>query len=61
MKKNKGADLTIEFPSTFSLEDIDNIKSDLLDFFEKKKHYGANYGKKEGIKIKTILWSTNDT
>jgi len=57
---NKGINILIELPSTFSAEDAEKIKTDLLDLFEKKKHYGAYYGKKEGIKIKTILWSTND-
>ena len=41
-------------------EDVEKIKTDLLDFFEKKNNYGADYGKKEGIKIKAILWATND-
>jgi hypothetical protein len=57
---NKGINLTIELPKTFSLEDAEKIKKDLLDFFEKKNNYGANYGAKEGIKIKSVLWSTND-
>ena len=57
---NKGINLTIELPKTFSLEDAENIKKDLLDFFEKKSNYGANYGAKEGIKIKSVLWTTND-
>jgi len=57
---NKGINLIIELPKTFSLEDSEKIKKDLLDFFEKKNNYGANYGAKEGIKIKSILWSTND-
>jgi hypothetical protein len=57
---NKGINLIIELPKTFSLEDSEKIKKDLLDFFEKKNNYGANYGKKEGIKIKTIIWSEND-
>jgi hypothetical protein len=52
--------LTIELPKTFSLEDAEKIKKDLLDFFEKKNNYGANYGAKEGIKIKSVLWTTND-
>lgn len=56
----KGINLTIELPRTFSLEDSEIIKKDLLDFFEKKNYYGAKYGAKEGIKIKTILWSAND-
>ena len=57
---NKGINLTIELPKSFSIEDAEKIKLDLLDFFEKKNNYGANYGKKEGIKIKKILWSAND-
>jgi hypothetical protein len=57
---HKGINLTIELPKTFSLEDSEKIKQDLLDFFETKKYYGAKYGAKEGIKIKSILWSTND-
>ena len=57
---NKGVNLLLELPKSFSLEDADKIKSDLLVFFEKKNNYGANYGKKEGIKIKIILWSAND-
>jgi hypothetical protein len=57
---NKGINLIIELPKTFSLEDSEKIKKDLLDFFEKKNNYGANYGSKEGIKIKTIIWSEND-
>lgn len=57
---NKGINLTIELPKSFSIEDAEKIKLDLLDFFEKKNNYGANYGKKEGIKIKTILWSANE-
>jgi hypothetical protein len=57
---NKGINLTIELPKTFSLEDAEKIKKDLLDFFEKKNNYGANYGAKEGIKIKSVLWTTND-
>jgi hypothetical protein len=57
---NKGINLIIELPKTFSLEDSEKIKKDLLDFFEKKNNYGANYGAKEGIKIKSVLWSTND-
>lgn len=57
---NKGINLTIELPKTFSLEDAEKIKKDLLDFFEKKNNYGANYGAKEGVKIKSVLWTTND-
>ena len=57
---NKGVNLVIELPKSFCSEDADKIKADLLDFFEKKNNYGANYGKKEGIKIKKILWSAND-
>jgi hypothetical protein len=57
---NKGINLIIELPKTFSLEDSEKIKKDLLDFFEKKNNYGANYGAKEGIKIKSVLWSAND-
>jgi hypothetical protein len=57
---NKGINILIELPSTFSAEDAEKIKIDLLDFFEKKSNYGADYGKKEGIKIKPILWCTND-
>ena len=57
---NKGINLIIELPKTFSLEDAEKIKKDLLDFFEKKNNYGANYGAKEGIKIKSVLWSAND-
>jgi hypothetical protein len=57
---NKGVNLSIELPKSFSHEDAEKIKADLFDFFEKKNNYGANYGKKEGIKIKTILWSAND-
>jgi hypothetical protein len=57
---NKGINLTIELPKTFSLEDAEKIKKDLLDFFEKKNNYGANYGAKEGIKIKSVRWTTND-
>lgn len=57
---NKGVNILIELPSTFSEEDVEKIKIDLLDFFKKKSNYGADYGKKEGIKIKPILWSTND-
>jgi CRISPR/Cas system type I-B associated protein Csh2 (Cas7 group RAMP superfamily) len=57
---NKGINILIELPTTFSEEDAEKIKTDLLDFFEKKNNYGANYGAKEGIKIKSILWSTND-
>ena len=56
---NKGVNILIELP-TFSAEDAEKIKMDLLDFFEKKSNYGADYGKKEGIKIKAILWATND-
>ncbi len=56
----KGIDILIELPSSFSVEDAEKIKADLFDFFKKNKNYGADYGKKEGIKIKTILWSTND-
>ena len=59
-RSNKGVNLTIELPKTFSQQDAEQIKMDLLDFFEKKKNYGANYGKKEGIKIKTIFWSANE-
>lgn len=58
--EHKGINLTIELPKTFSFEDAENIKKDLLDFFEKKNNYGADYEAKEGIKIKSILWSTND-
>ena len=57
---NKGINILIELPSTFSEEDVEKIKTDLFDFFEKKSNYGADYGKKEGIKIKPILWFTND-
>jgi CRISPR/Cas system type I-B associated protein Csh2 (Cas7 group RAMP superfamily) len=57
---NKGINILIELPSTFSEEDVEKIKTDLFDFFEKKSNYGADYGKKEGIKIKTIIWSEND-
>jgi len=57
---NKGIDILIKLPTTFSIEDSKKIKEDILDFFEKKKHYGAYHGKKEGIKVKTILWCTND-
>ena len=57
---NKGINILIELPSKFSEEDVEKIKADLFDFFEKKSNYGADYGKKEGIKIKPILWSTND-
>jgi hypothetical protein len=57
---NKGVNILIELPFAFSAEDAEKIKTDLLDFFEKKGNYGADYGKKEGIKIKPILWSTND-
>lgn len=59
-KNNKGINLIIELPKTFSSEDAGKIKLDLLEFFENKKNYGANYGKKEGIKIKTVLWSANE-
>lgn len=59
-RSNKGVNLVIELPKSFSSEDADKIRNDLLDFFEKKNNYGANYGKKEGIKIKKILWSAND-
>ena len=58
---NQGFNILIELPKTFSSEDAENIKKDLLDFFEKKNNFGANYGKKEGIKIKTILWSCNES
>jgi len=57
---NKGINILIELPSMFSEEDVEKIKTDLFDFFEKKSNYGADYGKKEGIKIKPILWSAND-
>lgn len=57
---HKGVNLMVELPKTFSLEDAEHIKEDLLNFFESKNHYGAKYGAKEGIKIKSILWSTND-
>lgn len=57
---NKRIDILIKLPTTFSIEDSKKIKEDILDFFEKKKHYGAYYGKKEGIKIETVLWSAND-
>ena len=56
----KGIDILIELPSTFSTEDAEKIKADLIDFFKKNNNYGADYGKKEGIKIKTVLWSAND-
>ena len=56
----KGIDILIELPSTFSTEDAEKIKADLIDFFKKNKNYGADHGKKEGIKIKTVLWSAND-
>lgn len=59
-RSNKGVNLTIELPKTFSQQDAEQIKMDLLEFFESKNNYGANYGKKEGIKIKTILWSANE-
>lgn len=57
---NKGVNILIELPFTFSAEDAEKINADLLDFFEKKRNYGADYDKKERIKIKPILWSTND-
>lgn len=57
---NKGINILIELPTTFSSEDVEKIQKDILDLFEKKKNYGAYYGKKEGIKIKTVFWTTND-
>ncbi len=56
----KGIDILIELPSSFSVEDAEKIKANLIDFFKKNNNYGADYGKKEGIKIKTVLWSAND-
>lgn len=57
---NKGINLSVELPKSFSYEDAEKIKFDLLDFIGKKNNYGANHDKKEIIKIKTILWTTND-
>ncbi len=51
---SKGINILIELPSTFSEEDVEKIKTDLFDFFEKKSNYGADYGKKEGIKIQPV-------
>lgn len=57
---NQYINLLIELPKTFSFDDVESIRKDLFDFFEKKKYYGANYGKKEGIKIKVVFSESDD-
>jgi hypothetical protein len=44
--------LSLDLPKSFSREDAEKIKDDVLDFLESKKHYGAKYDGKTGITIK---------
>lgn len=51
--------LTLDLPKTFTREDAEKIKRDVLDFLEGKRHYGAKYDGKPGITVKIISVSTN--
>mgnify|MGYP003339150028 CR=1 FL=1 len=52
--------LSLDLPKSFSREDAEKIKDDVLDFLESKKHYGAKYDGKAGITVNVISVSTNN-